>query len=69
MGIDQYDLKHLFDRLDDALGLGRKSDDPNRLRANSFMLIGLDDEGIATFKHLEAGTIVRFDYRKKRIVA
>lgn len=66
--MDQYDLKHLFDRFDDALASGREPGDPRRLRANEFMLVRYEN-WVATFKHLGTGVSVRFDARKKRIVA
>lgn len=67
--MDQFDIAALFERLDLALGRGRLYHDPSRLRANSFMLVSIEPNGICTFQHMWVNDIVvRFDPRKARIL-
>lgn len=66
--MDQYDLKHLFDKFDESLGVGRSIGDPKRLRANHFMLISINPAGICLFQHKETRLKVKYDWKTKKIV-
>lgn len=66
--MNQFDLNRLFNDLDNFLSVGRDQDDPKRLRANDFMLLSIEDGGVAVFRHMSSGLKLFFDWRHKKIV-